>query len=90
MCIQEGSKDAFSKGDINVHRIYLEMSELIKEIYLSYENENWIFPSTILLYIPLNYFVDIFDDIKSEVKRTLFTMVEKINQDKMPYKLIYS
>lgn len=30
MVIQENSKEAFSKGDINVHKVYLEMSEVIK------------------------------------------------------------
>jgi len=30
MAIQENSKDAFSLGDISVHKIYLKMSEIIK------------------------------------------------------------
>jgi hypothetical protein len=38
MRIQEKSKDAFSLGGLEVHKIYLKMIELLKNIYLSYEN----------------------------------------------------
>jgi hypothetical protein len=89
ICLQENSKDAFSQGDITVHRLYLEMADIIKEIYISYQHENWWFPSDILVYIPISYFSEIADDIKTEVKKTLFTMVESINQDTMPTKLIF-
>lgn len=40
-----------------------------------------------LLYIPLRYFLDISEDIRADVKKTLFIMVEAINEDRMPYKL---
>ena len=63
------------------------MSEVLKEIYLSYHRPNWLFPADILLYIPLRYFMDISEDIKADVKKTLFLMVEAINQDRMPYKV---
>ncbi len=75
MAIQENSKDAFAQGDIGVHKVYLRMSEVLKEIYLSYHRPNWLFPSDILLYIPLRYFMDISEDIKADVKKTLFLMV---------------
>ena len=57
MRIQEYSKSAFSLGGLEVHKIYLKMSELLKKIYLSYEHSNWIFPPDILLYIPLGHFI---------------------------------
>ena len=62
---------------------------MLKEIYLSYDEDVWLFPSSIVLYLPLDYFTEISEDIKAEVKKTLFTMVEKINQGKMPYKLVW-
>lgn len=70
-----------------MHKVYLRMSEVLKEIYLSYHRPNWLFPADILLYIPLRYFMDISEDIKADVKKTLFLMVEAINQDRMPYKV---
>ena len=79
MRIQEYSKSAFSLGGLEVHKIYLKMSELLKKIYLSYEHSNWIFPPDILLYIPLGHFIQISDDIKAEVKKTLFTLVNNLN-----------
>lgn len=36
MRIQEKSKEAFSLGGLEVHRIYLRMIDLLKRIYLSY------------------------------------------------------
>lgn len=65
------------------------MSELIKQIYLSYQHSNWLFPSDILLCIPLSFFMNISDDIKADVKKTLFVMVETINEDRMPFKLSF-
>ncbi|MEG7677068.1 hypothetical protein U2060_15115, partial [Listeria monocytogenes] len=35
MRIQEKSKEAFSLGGLEVHRIYLRMIDLLKRIYLS-------------------------------------------------------
>jgi hypothetical protein len=43
-----------------------------------------------LLYIPLRYFMDISEDIRADVKKTLFIMVESINEDRMPYRLRYN
>lgn len=62
-----------------MHRVYLEISELIKDIYLSYQHENWLFAPDMLLYIPLRYFMDTSEDIRADVKKTLFIMVEAIN-----------
>ena len=76
-------------GDISVHKIYLKMSEIIKEIYLSYQHQNWLFPTDILHSIPLRYFIDNSDDIKADIKKTLFVMVEVINEGKMPHKISY-
>lgn len=89
MSIQEGSKDAFARGDLSVHRTYLSIFEVIKEIYLSYPHQNWLLPPDILLYIPLRYFIDISEDIRTDIKKTLFLMVEAINQDRMPAKLVW-
>jgi hypothetical protein len=89
MCIQENSKEAFSQGGVEVHRVYIRMSELLKEIYLSYEHENWLFPPDILLYIPLRYFIEISDDIRADVKKTLFQMVNVLNEDRLPYRLVH-
>jgi hypothetical protein len=57
MCMQDTSKDAFSLGDLSVHKIYLHLSDLLKEIYLSYQYAVWMFPSAVLLYIPLAYLI---------------------------------
>lgn len=89
MGIIENSEDAFSMGDISVHKVYLKMTEITKQIYLSYQNQNWLFPTDILLYIPLRYFMDFSEDIKADVKKTLFMMVEAINEGKMPHKISY-
>lgn len=34
--------------------------------------------------------MDISEDIKADVKKTLFMMVEAINEDRMPHKLVSS
>lgn len=33
--------------------------------------------------------MDISDDIKTDVKKTLFTMVENVNKNNMPRKIVY-
>lgn len=73
-----------------MHRVYLEISELIKDIYLSYQHENWLFAPDMLLYIPLRYFMDTSEDIRADVKKTLFIMVEAINENRMPFKLKFN
>ena len=87
MCIQEGSKEAFSEGDLSIHKIYLEMGELLKQIYLSYQSNNWLFPSNVLLYIPLRYLMDILDDIKGDMRKVLFEMVEGLGVNREVYKV---
>lgn len=89
MCVQDHSKDAFSQGDLAVHKIYLHLSDLLKEIYLSYQHSHWLFPSSVLLYIPIAYLIENSEDLKADIKKVLFTMVETINQDKMPEKIVY-
>ena len=75
MCVQDRSKDAFSQGDLAVHKVYLHLSDLLKEIYLSYQYTHWLFPSAVLLYIPLTILIESSDDIKADIKKVLFTMV---------------
>ena len=88
--IQEYSKVAFALGSLDVHKVYLRMSDLLRKIYLSYEHNNWIFPPDILLYIPLGHFIEISDDIKADIKKTLFTMVNNLNEDHLPCKITVS
>lgn len=88
MRIQEGSKEAFSLGGLEVHRLYLRMIDLLKHIYLSFQHGNWLFPSDLLLYIPLHHLIDISDDIRQEVKRALFTMVSALGEDQLSRKII--
>jgi len=71
-----------------VHRAYLKMSDVLKHIYLSYSADHWLFPSNILLYIPLRYFVDIAEDIMTDVKKSLFKMVNAIGDDRLPTKVV--
>ena len=66
-----------------MHRIYLRMIDLLKHVYLSFQNRNWIFPPDLLLYIPVNHLIDISDDIRQDVKRTLFTMVSALGEDQL-------
>lgn len=83
MRIQERSKEAFSLGGLEVHRLYLRMIDLLKHVYLSFQHANWLFPPDLLLYIPLHHLIDISDDIRQEVKKTLFTMVSALGEDQL-------
>lgn len=88
MRIQEKSKEAFSLGGLEVHRIYLQMIDLLKRIYLSYENSNWLFPPDLLLYIPIHNLIEISDDLRNEVKRSLFRMVSALGEDQLSRKIV--
>jgi hypothetical protein len=59
------------------------MIDLLKHIYLSFQNKNWLFPPDLLLYIPINHLVDISDDIRQDIKKTLFTMVSALGEDQL-------
>jgi hypothetical protein len=88
MRIQEGSKEAFSLGGLEVHRLYLRMIDLLRHIYLSFQHPNWLFPSELLLYIPLQHLIDLSDDIRQQVKRALFTMVSALGEDQLARKIV--
>lgn len=88
MRIQEKSREAFSLGGLDVHRIYLRMIDLLKRIYLSYEHANWLFPADILLYIPIHNLIEVSDDLRNEVKRTLFRMVSALGEDQLSRKIV--
>lgn len=65
------------------------MAKILREMYLSFMEEEWILPSDILSQLGLKFFIRISEDIKAEVKAAIYQMVTILNDDKMPKKVIW-
>ncbi len=58
-------------------------------MYLSFQYDEWLMPSDIVIQLYLKFFLKISEDIKADVKKAMYHMVTQLNDDKMPLKIVY-
>lgn len=64
------------------------MAEYLKSAFLSFGKDLWLFPQNIFTPLTLGFFKKIAEDINDDLKNILYQMVEKLNADKLPEKLV--